>query len=406
MSNGLGRPQGGFRAPRVPLDLRCVILAVFGYLAVLGVDWVLARLMGVTSPVAQMVSLVAEQLGHIAFLGTAFRSAMAVIWGLADYELAWWQAAITAFCFFAVWSIFGAALLRTAALRLSRDEPLSLRDALRFSTRNIVAFLLAPVLVLLFAAFFAGCNALAGLVLSIPLIGSSVLALILFPLVLISSLLIILALMGGVVGLPLMWAGIAVEQNGALEALSRAFSYIFARPFRFFFSYFLLFVLMSILMLAGGFFETTVKTTLQVGVVRDALDDAIRKEPRPVDVLQDEFLDSERVTREAEGIRNIRNLQNASWWDWLGVFWMWLLLNIFLLGFKGYALYFFLGGTTSLYLQLRYEVDGTEEEEIYPESEEELAALAGEEPKWVGEGPEGETTEAPEPAAEEGPPEE
>jgi hypothetical protein len=239
---------------------------------------------------------------------------------------------------------------------------------------------------------------------SVPLLGSSILALVLVPLVLISSILIILALLGGILGLPLMWAGIAVEQNGALEALSRSFSYLFARPFRFLFSYFLLFVIMTVLLLAGGFFEDTVKTTLQVGVVREALDDAISKDPGTVDVLKDEYLDSERVTREAEGIKNIRNIRNSSWWDWLGFFWMWALLNLFLLGFKGYALYFFLGGTTSLYLQLRHDVDGTAEEEIYPESEAELAAVTAEEPRWVGES--AEEPPAAETAAEEPAPEE
>jgi hypothetical protein len=215
MNHDLGQPQGGFRAPRVPLDLRCVILAIFGFVAVWGIDLLLAWIWGVASPVGQMVSLTADQLGRIAFLGTAFRNSMEPIWGVAEHRLAWWQGAITGFCFFAAWSPFGAALLRTAALRLSRDEPLSVRGALVFGIRSWPTFLLAPVLVILFALFFAACNGLAGLVMSLPLIGSSILALILFPLVLISSILIILALLGGILGLPLMWAGIAVEQNGA-----------------------------------------------------------------------------------------------------------------------------------------------------------------------------------------------
>ena len=402
MNHGLGQPQGGFRAPRVPLDLRCVILAIFGFVAVWGVDLLLGWIWGVTSPVGQMVQLTADQLGRIAFLGTAFKNSMEPIWGVAVHKLAWWQGAITGFCFFAAWSPFGAALLRTSALRLSRDEPLSVRAALVFGIRNWPTFLLAPVLVILFAAFFALCNGLAGLIMSVPLLGSSILALVLVPLVLISSILIILALLGGILGLPLMWAGIAVEQNGALEALSRSFSYIFARPFRFLFSYFLLFVIMTVILLAGGFFEGTVKTTLKVGVVRQALDDAISKDPEPVVVLEDEYLGSEGPTRRKEGIKNIRNIRDTSGWDWIGFFWMWALLNLFLLGFKGYALYFFLGGTTSLYLQLRHDVDGTAEEEIYPESEAELAAVTAEEPRWVGESAE----EPAAPAAEEPAPEE
>ncbi|MDH3592241.1 MAG: hypothetical protein OER88_10205, partial [Planctomycetota bacterium] len=61
MSQGLDLRRGGFQAPRVPFDLRCVILAAFGYVIVWGLD----RLLGSTwvfdtrSPVAQLVSLIA-----------------------------------------------------------------------------------------------------------------------------------------------------------------------------------------------------------------------------------------------------------------------------------------------------------------------------------------------------------
>jgi hypothetical protein len=390
MNQGLDSPQGGFRAPRVPLDLRCVMLGAAAWLAVRGVDLLLEWILRLKAPMAQLVELVARQLDAVAFVGAAFRTSMSAVWGrpvagwgsqLPAYGLDWWEALLAALCFLLVWSFFGAAILRTAALKLTRDEPLSLRDALRFGARNCVGFLLAPVLVVAFAGFFVLCNALAGLLLNIPLVGSSILAIPLFPLVLVSSLLIVLALLGGFVGLPLMWAGISLEQNGPLEALSRAFSYIFARPFRFFFGYFLVFVVMSIVVVAGDHFERTVKQTVKIGVVREGLDDLIAREPG-TSVLQDPSLTPERVVREAQGIGNIDNLGRAEWTDWLGFLFMWLCLGAFLLGVKGYALYLFLGGTVSLYLHLRREVDGTSEEEIYPESEEEGAA--GEEPRWVG----------------------
>jgi hypothetical protein len=220
----------------VPLDLRCVMLGAAAWLAIRGADLLLARLLGATRPVAQLVDLVARQLDSVAFVGAAFRKGMTAIWGheglaaasaagaerafvLEPFVLSWWETAVTGFVFVLVWSFFGAAILRTAALKLTRDEPLSLREALRFGAKNFPAYLLAPVLVLFFALFFVFCNALAGLVMSIPLLGSTILVPVLFPLVLISSLLIVLAVVGGFVGLPLMWAGIAIEQNGPLEAL-------------------------------------------------------------------------------------------------------------------------------------------------------------------------------------------
>ncbi|MDH3590947.1 MAG: hypothetical protein OER88_03660, partial [Planctomycetota bacterium] len=83
---------------------------------------------------------------------------------------------------------------------------------------------------------------------------------------------------------------------------------------------------------------------------------------------------------------------------------MWLFTHIFLLGFKGYALYLFFGGTLSLYLQLRYEVDGTDEEEIDPHiDEDDDEGPDGSQPKWVGDAPaatEGDAAAADAPAAE------
>lgn len=382
MSQGLDLPQAGFRAPRVPLDLRCVMLGAMAWLAVRGLDLLLAWGLKVTRPVAQLVDLVADQIGQVAFIGPAFRMGMTALWGEQEHSLAWWETLLTALLFLAAWSFFGAAILRTAALKLTREEPLSLREALKFGGKNGPAFLFAPVLVVAFAGFFVLCNAVAGLLMSIPLVGSSLLALVLFPLVLVSSLLVVLALLGGFVGLPLMWAGIAIEQNGPLEALSRSFSYIFARPFRFFFGYFLVFVVMTVVVVAGSHFERTVKETVKLGVWNDNLDSLISQKPGEPDVLMDAFRKADRPQLEENGIGNLRNIERAEWTEYVGFFWMWLCLSAFLLGIHGYALYLFLGGTVSLYLQLRREVDGTEEEEIYPESEADAAPVG--EARWVG----------------------
>lgn len=384
MSNGLEQPYGAFKPPRIPLDLRCILLATGGFLTAYALDGLLASIWDVASPVAQMLGLLAGEIGRVAFLGDGFRLAMGSVWGIEPYGLEWWQALVTGLVFFAVWSVFGGAMLRVAALRLTRDEPLPLKDALRFGFGSAKDFLLVPVLVVLFALFFSVLNMAAGLVMSLWGLGSSILVIVLFPLVLLSSLLIIMAIVGGVVGLPLMWSGIAVERNGALEAVSRAFSYVSARPFRFFFANLLIFVLMSAVMLVGRYFESTVKTTLKAGIVRQSFDDLVSKEPRPVETLKDAYQNHEAVQREERGIADLQNIRNAKWYDTLGFLVMWFLLSLFLLGFRGYALYVFLGGTASLYLHLRQDVDGTDEQEVFLEEEE--LPPPEETARWVGEG--------------------
>ena len=370
MTEGFEAPQTGFRAPRVPFDLRCITLGAAGYVVLLLADWLLGLVFDVSSPVQ---GLTAQLIGHLGIFGQA----------AAGPALNWWQFTFTLVVWIAVWALFGAAILRAAALRLTRDEPLSLGGCLAFGGKNWLCYLRAPILIVLFAVFFLLCNMLAGLVMSLWGVGSSILNLVMFPLVLVSSLLVTFSLVVGAVAVPLMWAGIAVEQNGALEAVSRAFSYIFARPFRFLFGYALLFLLIGIVIFLAGHFEITVQKSLQAGIVRAELDDLVSKE-KEMGVLAEAARDNETVLREKAGIANIKNITEAPWYDTLGFAWMWILLSVFLMGFKGYAVYVFFGGTASIYLQLRQEIDGTEETEIYPPLEDESEAGDGAEPRWVG----------------------
>ena len=385
MDPGLDTPYGAFRAPRLPLDLRCVTMGALGWGTLHLADGLLAKAFDSPHPIAQVMGLLSAQIGRIAFLGDAFELSVGSLWGIETFQLGRWQALITAILFFGVWAVFGGALLRIAALRLTRNEVLSPKAALRFGFANAGTLLAAPVLVGFFVAVLSGLNAAAGFVMSLPLIGSSLLVLIMMPLLLISSLLIVMALIGGVLGLPLMWCGVTVERNGALEAVSRAFSYVSARPFHFFFGYLLIFVLMSIVMLLEGFFEDTTKMTLRAGIVRADLDNAVTKPPPPVDEeLEAAVRDHDRVSQEVRGIADLRNIRSEDlpWYDKPGFFWMWLCLGIFLLGIKGYAVYIFLGGTMSLYLMLRREVDGTHEDELPLTDEEEGAA--SEKARWSG----------------------
>jgi len=401
----MNAPQAAFRAPRIPFDLRCVILSAAGFLVLQIADAALGLAFQTTSPFAQLVHLIGRQLGSIGFIGEGFRLSMAPVWGWRLHEMTLLQSLVTAVVFLVVWSFFGGAILRAIGLRLTRDEPLSLRECLVYGAKRLPDFLAAPVLVAAFAMIFLLLNMAAGFVMSLPFLGSSLLALILFPLVLLSSLLIVLSIIGGMIGLPLMWAGIAVEENGSLDGLSRAYSYLFARPLQAFFTYLLVFVLMGVILLVGSHVDGTVKTSLKAGIVRHKLDDLIEKDPVPVEVLENAHRNMERRLQEQQGITNIRNLRGAGWEDWIGFLWMWLCLNLVLVGFKGYAVYVFLGGTASLYLQLRQEVDGTGPEEIHGLEPETVPADTH--PRWVeGEAPaepaptgdgEADATDAPEP---------
>ena len=377
MSNGFEHKPMGLRAPRIPFDLRCVALAAMGYLVLLLADWLLAEAFSKPAPILQCALLAFGMLGRAGgpILEVLFGRALAT-------NLAGWQVFLTTAIFLSTWALFGAAILRATALRQTRDDPLSIGEALSFGGRNWVTFINAPLVVLAFAGVFTLFNMFVGLVMSLWLVGSSILAIILFPLALLCSLLITLSVLGGLIALPLMWAGIAIEQNGALEAVSRTFSYLFARPVRFFVGYGLIALIVMVVLYAGSYFELTVKETLRWGVIRTELEEQITKDPVRVEGRhRDAFAAASKTRKQRAGIADLRNFAKARWYDKVGFFWMWLLLSMFLLGFKGYAIYAVFGGTVSLYLQLRRDVDGTDETDIHPPDDEPAAA----EPKWVGE---------------------
>ena len=130
-----------------------------------------------------------------------------------------------------LWAIFGGAISRIAAVHVARDEKPSVRQALRFSTGKLLSFLCAPLIPLMIVAGLVGVIATGGLLLYIPMLGPVAAALI-FPLTLLVGVVITLVLVGTVGGMTLMYPTIAVEGSDSFDAISRSFSYVYARPWR------------------------------------------------------------------------------------------------------------------------------------------------------------------------------
>ena len=56
----------------------------------------------------------------------------------------WFFALIYTAYFLLIWSVFGGAISRIAAVHVARDEKISVRHALSFSTSKAVSFIFAP----------------------------------------------------------------------------------------------------------------------------------------------------------------------------------------------------------------------------------------------------------------------
>ena len=133
--------------------------------------------------------------------------------------------------FLIIWAIFGGAISRVAAIHAARDEKISIRQALRFSSAKLLSFVFAIVIPLLIILGGGLAIAVGGLLLYVPVIGP-ILVGALFLLALLVGFVIALTLTATVGGFNLMYPTIAVEGSDSFDAVSRSFSYVFARPWK------------------------------------------------------------------------------------------------------------------------------------------------------------------------------
>jgi hypothetical protein len=139
--------------------------------------------------------------------------------------------ALMGILFLIIWAIFGGAIARIAAVHVAREEKLSIRQALRFSTGKFLSFVFAPVIPLVIVVVIGLVVALGGLLLYIPFIGPILVGIFYF-LALAAGFVMTLVALGTAGGLNLMYPTIAVEGSDSFDAISRSFSYVYARPWR------------------------------------------------------------------------------------------------------------------------------------------------------------------------------
>lgn len=384
-------PRTYFRAPRVPLDLRALFLALVG----LGIFRAGAYLLEKMTGVDVVVAFFQEAMSLLEDIPYVGRELTRLVYGVfvgaeripgpADVG-GFWYDLVGGVWVLAVWGFFAQAIHRITSLRIARDEGLSLVEGVKFSVKNFVTILCCPLIVAVAIGIFYGCNALAGLVLSLPYL-SWILSWILLPLAAISTLLILLIGIGGVVGLPLVGAAAAWERNGPLDAISRAFSYIFARPLQFFWNYFLILLFTSIIVLVGQHFVTVLSKSVDAGVLSPTASILVDTPERGSDAYaelknDEKNLYDELNTKDTAGAArpfsmSIHAFLKAPFGHKGFALVLWILLNLIQYGVYATAIWWFFGAATSTYADLRADVDGTEEDEIYLEDEEEdFEALA------------------------------
>ncbi len=131
----------------------------------------------------------------------------------------------------AIWAVLGGAIARMAALHAAREEKISLRQALTFSLSKFLSFFSAPLIpaaIILVLGVLLGLGGLLGLV---P-VGDIIVGALFFVALILGAIVAFL-LIGLVAGFPLMYPTIAVEGSDSFDAISRSFSYVLGRPWRY-----------------------------------------------------------------------------------------------------------------------------------------------------------------------------
>lgn len=186
-------------------------------------------------------------------------------------------------------AFFAGAIARVAAVELARNERVELLAALRYACCKYGTYVWSAISVAAAIVFFSLCNFVAGLlirhllIVGVAIVGlvlallaaqqvakstqrttfgvvgflvvaavfaallyflrdvspwrsaGSIVAALVYPFALLNAFLIVLLAIGGTLGLKLMVPAVATEGTDSFDAVSRAFSYVFLRPWRFIF---------------------------------------------------------------------------------------------------------------------------------------------------------------------------
>ena len=253
-------------------------------------------------------------------------------------------------------AVFGGAISRIAAVDVARDEKISLRQALKFSAAKFLSFFSAPLIPLAIFALIGLALSVAGLLTNIPYAGPVVVGG-LFVFALLAGLVMTLILIGTVGGFGMMYPTVAVEGSDSFDAISRSFSYLYARPWRLIFyslvalaygalTYlFVKFFLFLVIRLALRFTGLFVWNTAGDGT--NVLDKIAPGPAGPMSLAYDiDFITLNPAQDVAAGL--------AAFWIYLTV----ALAAAYLI-----SLYFSLN--TIIYYLMRREVDATETDEVY-----------------------------------------
>jgi hypothetical protein len=255
-----------------------------------------------------------------------------------------------------VMSVAGGAICRIAALQFARDEKPGLTEALRFSTKKFTSFFTTPLAlvgIIIFIGFFIF---LLGLVGNIPWAGKPIMVIFML-LALIAGGLITIVLIGAVAGFNLMFPAVAYDNSDCFDAISRSFSYVFAKPWRMGFYTVMAAIYGAICYMFVRFFAFVLlwitNSSLRLGILGDNI--------KLTEIWQDDPTFNQLVVQP--------NWPALTGLESFAAFLVYLLLLAIVVLVIAFIVSFYFSANTIIYSLMRKAVDNTALEDVYVTSE-------------------------------------
>jgi len=238
----------------------------------------------------------------------------------------------------AIWSFFGGAITRIAALSLTREDHLGMMGGLRYARSKWADYFMGPMFPLIGAFLATLPIALFGLLLRADV--GVLIAGFLWPVVIAAGFVLAILLVVLVFGWPLMWGTISTEGTDSFDALSRSYAYVYQRPLQYF-----LYVIAAAIVGILGYVVVWLFThaTVELGWWAVSWGSGLNE----MHDVQQEIVRRAKSDSFGIGVQVIR--------FWIGCVWT---LAI------AYSFSFFWSASTAIYLLLRWHVDQTELDEI------------------------------------------
>jgi len=293
-----------------------------------------------------------------------------IVWFFGTH---WFYAVVFTVLTLIIWSLFGGAICRIAALHAARDEKISFKQSVKFSGRKLASFFAAPLIPIALVVAVGLLVVLGGAVGMIPYVGE-ILAGLLWPLALFGGFILALVVIGTASGMMLMFPTIAVEGSDAFDALSRSFSYIYSKPWRTAFYVLVSGLYGAICYLFVRLFAHLVLNLTHIAVGLTMNVDGSSHLPESVGKL--EAMWARTPLLEAGRFFGSFDQYPLSGSEAFGscLIWIWTFVIVGLV--VSFVISFFFSASTMIYYLLRREVDATDIEDVYLEEyEEEIAPV-------------------------------